>query len=60
MSGVEFQRQIEKRAYILGGSDYKAPVQLVTDYINDKETKKLLDVKPSYFIGYKLANLNEM
>ena len=28
MSGIEFQREIEHKAFLLGGSNYKAPVQL--------------------------------
>ena len=58
MSGVEFQREIEKKAFLLGGSNYYAPVQLVTDYIKGKKTTKLLDVRPSYSIGYTLTDLN--
>ncbi|VWL85660.1 NAD(P)/FAD-dependent oxidoreductase [Oceanivirga miroungae] len=60
LSGVEFQREIEEKAFKLGGSNYHAPVQLVTDYINNRKSTKILDVVPSYSIGYKLANLNEI
>ncbi len=60
LSGVEFQRTIEKKAFELGGSNYNAPVQLVKDYIANKSSTKLLDIKPSYSIGYKLSNLNEI
>ena len=58
MSGIEFQRKIEKKAFELGGGKYKAPVQLATDYIKGIKTTKLLDVKPSYSIGYTLTDLN--
>lgn len=60
MSGIEFQREIEKKAFELGGSNYYAPVQLVTDYINGKKSEKLLDVKPTYSIGYTLQDLNNI
>lgn len=60
MSGVYFQRELEKKAFILGGADYKAPVQLVKDFIKNKKTKSLQDVIPSYSIGYKFANLREI
>lgn len=60
MSGIEFQREIEHKAFLLGGSNYKAPVQLAKDYIAGVKTTKLLDVKPSYSIGYTLADLNEI
>ncbi|WP_068268643.1 NAD(P)/FAD-dependent oxidoreductase [Caviibacter abscessus] len=58
MAGVKFQRDLEKKAFELGGSDYKAPVQLVEDYIQNRVTKALKSIKPSYSIGYKLTNLN--
>lgn len=60
MSGIEFQRKIEKKAFELGGGKYKAPVQLATDYIKGIKTTKLLDVKPSYSIGYTLTDLNSI
>ncbi|WP_371440142.1 NAD(P)/FAD-dependent oxidoreductase, partial [Oceanivirga salmonicida] len=60
LAGVEFQREIEKKAYELGGSNYCAPIQLVKDYIKNVKSTKLLNVKPSYSIGFKLSNLNEI
>lgn len=60
MAGVEFQRKLEKKAFELGGSNYMAPVQLVEDYIKNRISKNLGSIKPSYSIGYKLANLNEI
>ena len=38
LSGVRFQRELEQKAYIAGGGNYKAPVQLVKDFINKKES----------------------
>ena len=32
LAGLDFQRQIESHAYILGGSNYEAPGQLVGDF----------------------------
>lgn len=60
LDGILFQRDLEYKAYVLGGSNYKAPVQLVKDYINNIESKKIASVKPSYFIGYKLSNINDI
>lgn len=59
LAGVEFQRKLEKAAYELGGSDFKAPVQLVGDFLKNQRTQKLGKVIPSYKIGHKLSNLNE-
>lgn len=58
LSGVRFQQDLEQKAFKLGGSNYKAPVQLVVDFVNNKETTQLKRVKPSYHIGYKLTNIN--
>lgn len=60
LAGIDFQRKLEEKAFILGGSDYKAPIQLFGDFINNKVSTKLGKVKPSYFRGYKFANLNEI
>ena len=44
LSGMKFQRQIEKDAYKLGGGNYIAPAQTAEDFINDtiKETPSRL------------------
>ena len=59
LAGVEFQRKLEEKAFELGGSDYKAPVQLFGDFVKNIKSEKLGKVKPSYAKGYKFANLNE-
>lgn len=33
LAGIEFQRSLEKRAFEMGGSSYKAPIQLVGDFL---------------------------
>lgn len=60
MAGVEFQRRLEEKAYELGGGDYKAPVQLFGDFVENRISRSLGKVKPSYFRGYSFANLNEI
>lgn len=57
LSGIEFQRHYEETAYICGGGDYMAPVQLVGDFLNDKISKNIGKVKPSYSRGYNFASL---
>ena len=59
LAGVEFQRRLEEKAFELGGKNYKAPVQLFGDFVNNKISTELGKVKPSYLAGYKFANLNE-
>lgn len=48
LAGMEFQRKYERLAFELGGGNYNAPVQLVGDFLDDNESKKLKGVKPSY------------
>jgi len=59
LRGMYFQREIEKRAFKLGGGNYFAPVQLVGDFLAGKETVALGDTEPSYRPGYRLSNLRE-
>ena len=58
LAGVEFQRKLEEKAFELGGSDYKAPVQLFGDFVKNVKSEKLGKVRPSYAKGYRFANLN--
>lgn len=60
LAGIEFQRDLERRAFDLGGGNYFAPVQTVADFLNDKISSKLGSVSPSYSIGYKFANLRSL
>ncbi len=59
LSGITFQRYFEKLAFELGGSNYYAPVQLVSDFLESKVTETLGEVKPTIRPGYKLVNFNE-
>ncbi len=57
LAGVEFQEMLESQAYILGGSDYCAPGQLVGDFIRGKASTEFGEVEPSYKPGVKLGDL---
>lgn len=59
LAGVEFQRQWERKAFVLGGSDYSAPAQLVGDFLADRPSKRLGGVSPSYKKAVRLANLKD-
>lgn len=60
LAGVYFQKALEQKAFILGGSNYFAPVQRFEDFENNKKSTFVGTVKPSYKPGYTLANLNEI
>jgi len=59
LSGIDLQRDLEKLAYELGGGDYKAPAQLVGDFLQDKPSTQLGDVTPSYQPGINLGDLSK-
>ncbi|WP_040212971.1 NAD(P)/FAD-dependent oxidoreductase [Clostridium polynesiense] len=59
LRGMEFQRHYEALAYNLGGGGYKAPVQLLGDFLRDKETVRLGSVKPTYQPGYEFRELKK-
>jgi uncharacterized protein len=57
LAGIVLQRQLEARAYQLGGATYDAPGQLVGDFLNQKASSALGEVEPSYQPGVKLGDL---
>jgi len=57
LDGVAFQRLWESRAFELGGGGYKAPGQLVGDFLRRQPSQVLGHVEPSYKPGVHLTNL---
>lgn len=58
LSAMEFQEEIEHKAFLMGGGDYFAPVQLVGDYLERRMTEQIGGVIPSYQPGYRFARLD--
>ena len=58
LAGVRLQRELESRAYVLGGSNYEAPGQLVGDFVAGRPSTELGEVEPSYKPGVKLGDLH--
>jgi len=58
LAGVALQRELESRAFELGGGNYDAPAQLVGDFIAGRLSTELGDVVPSYKPGVKLGDLH--
>jgi uncharacterized protein len=58
IAGIEFQRRLEERAFELGGGTYKAPGQLVGDFLAGQASTQLGTVKPSYKPGIHLCDLS--
>lgn len=57
LAGVELQEKLESHAYVLGGSDYCAPGQLVGDFIRGTASHEFGEVEPSYKPGVRLGDL---
>lgn len=60
LDGMRFQEKIERKAFELGGSNYKAPVQRVEDYIKGKKSENLGEIRPTVRPGFVLADLNSI
>lgn len=60
LAGIYFQKDLEEKAFKLGGSSYFAPIQRVEDFLNNKKSEFIGEVKPSYLPGVTLSNLQEI
>lgn len=50
LAGIELQREIEQRAFVVAGENYKAPATSVGAFM-DRRAAAISSVKPSYPIG---------
>lgn len=60
LEGMYFQKDLEHRAFVLGGSNYYAPVQKLKDFFENRKTENLGEIKPTYEPGVTMSNLNEI
>lgn len=58
LAGVDFQRELESRAFVLGGSNYKAPAQRLADFLAAKPSTDLGSGRPSYAPGVTPTDLS--
>jgi uncharacterized FAD-dependent dehydrogenase len=57
LAGIVLQRTLESNAFILGGSDYKAPAQRLADFVAARPSTALGEVMPSYKPGVQMCDL---
>ena len=57
LAGMVLQRQLESRAYVLGGSDYAAPGQKLGDFLAAQPSTGWGEVTPSYQPGVTPGDL---
>jgi uncharacterized FAD-dependent dehydrogenase len=58
LAGIALQRELESNAFVLGGGDYRAPGQLVGDFVAGKPSAALGSVEPSYRPGVTPGDLH--
>ena len=59
LAGIEMQRGIEQKAFEIAGGDYKAPSQLVGDFLQDKPSAHYTTVEPTCPTGTALCELKD-
>ena len=60
LAGMYFQKELEEKAFGLGGRNYYAPIQRVEDFLNGVKSDKIGEIKPTYRPGVTLSDLNEI
>ncbi|MBR2743841.1 MAG: FAD-dependent oxidoreductase [Clostridia bacterium] len=60
LEGMYFQKDLEEKAFYLGGANYKAPIQRYEDFKANRKSTYIGSVKPTYMPGVTLSNLNEI
>ncbi|ABE43002.1 NAD(P)/FAD-dependent oxidoreductase [Polaromonas sp. JS666] len=58
LAGIDLQRRLESHAYVLGGSNYQAPAQLVGDFVAGRPSTALGSITPSYKPGVTIGDLS--
>ena len=59
LAGVKLQRELERKAYVLGGSNYQAPAQKLGDFMRNKASTAQGSVEPSYKPGVTWTNVRD-
>ena len=59
LAGVELQRRCEQRAYELGGGDFRAPAQLVGDFLAHRPSEGPRAVLPTYPRGVAWGEVDD-
>ena len=60
LAGMYWQRDIERAAYDAGGGGFRAPAQLVGDFLNDRPSTGPGEVQPTYRPGVTWTDLRKV
>lgn len=58
--GLHYIERLEKKAFEMGGSNYRAPMQNSIDFLNDEMSKEFRSVKPSYALQGTFCKLSDL
>lgn len=58
LAGMRYQRAFERRAFQLGGGDFRAPAQLVGDFLAGRSSTGPGEVRPTYPRGVTWTDLS--
>ncbi|MFA6092034.1 MAG: dehydrogenase [Elusimicrobiota bacterium] len=58
LAGIEFQKEIERRAFVAGGGDWKAPAQNLRDFLSGTPSAAI--ISNSYKMGTRSADLSAL
>jgi uncharacterized FAD-dependent dehydrogenase len=59
-AGLNYQRALEERAFMLGGGNYSAPLARMEDFLAHKKTKRLGEIAPTYPLGYTFSSMDDV
>jgi len=60
LSGIDYQRQFERKAFALAGKNYHAPVQLVGDFMQNRQSTAFKSVRPTYVPGTTFVKMTDI
>ncbi len=60
LAGVRFQQELERSAFLAGGGNYNAPIQLVGDFLDGRASARFGEVQPTYAVGTTFCDLKEV
>ncbi|NLS84199.1 MAG: hypothetical protein GXZ14_01095 [Ruminococcaceae bacterium] len=60
LKAIEFQRDLEEKAFKAGGGAYAAPAQNISSFLKGQATLKITDVQPTYPRGVTACDMNKL
>ncbi len=61
LSGMHFQRELERKAFEIGGGDYTAPIQRVGEFLKRRDfSKEDMNLNPTYRPKQKEVDMREI